>query len=129
MTGTPPPAQGRIDRDRVAGIAATAARAVPGVLRLQPDLKHLVGRAARELFAGLVTSGEPAGAAPNDSEPTGIDIDRGPDGIDVTVRIVTGTSPAPHLVATDVRDAVADALAAAQVTARVVVVVVVDVEA
>ena len=122
-----PAVPGRIDRDRLARVAATAARAVPGVRRLQPDLKHLVGRAARELFAGLAAAGESGLAAPDDTYPTGIDVDRTPDGIDVTLRVVTGTSPAPHQVALDVLQSVADALAATGLAARVRVVVV-DVE-
>lgn len=128
MTGSPPPTQGRIDRDRMARVAATAARSVPGVLRLQPDLKHLVGRAARELFSGLASGGDAEASDIKDAEPTGIDIDRGPDHTDLTLRIVTGIAPPPHLVAIDVRRVVADALAAAELPARVVVVVV-DVEA
>lgn len=120
----PLPVPGPIDRDAVARVAAGAAASVPGVLRLQPDLKHLVGRAARELFAGLTAAGT---TESRDSEPTGVDIDRSPDGADVTVRIVTGTSPAPHQVALDVQRAVAEALSAAGLPARVLVVVV-DVE-
>jgi hypothetical protein len=127
MTGSPPPIRGRIDRDRMARVAAGAARSVPGVLRLQPDLKHLVGRAARDLFSGLGTAGDAEVSDIKKAEPAGIDIDRGPDGTDLTLRIVTGTVPAPHLVAIDVRRVVTDALTAAELTARVLVVVV-DVE-
>lgn len=116
--------QGPIDRDRIARAAVDAAVSVPGVLRLQPNLKHLVGRKARDLFAGLAASGA---TSPADAEPTGIDIDRGPGGVEVTVRIVTGISPPPHLVALGVRRAVVDTLAGAGLSAQVSVVVV-DVE-
>lgn len=46
------PTDGAPADDELARLAAAAATAVPGMIRLQPGLRHLAGRAAHALFTG-----------------------------------------------------------------------------
>lgn len=114
------PTDGAPADDELARLAAAAATAVPGMIRLQPGLRHLAGRAARALFTG-------EGTHDDDADLSGISVDRAPDP-HVTLRIVAATTPAPRLTAARVREAVGRTLAAATGGDVTVTVVVVDVE-
>ena len=128
--------------DRIAAAAARRALAVPGVLRLQPGLKHAVGRAARLLFTSGGQDDRLAAAA------SGIEVSRGdPRGGDsaassdrdsgnwarerrttVIVRVITAAHPSPRGIAREVQRVVSDALALLTGSPVRVVVVIVDVE-
>jgi len=154
MTGNPPGLPGA-DSNRVppapatehhlgdGQIAAAAARralAEPGVLRLQPGLKHAVGRAARLLFtaggqedrlaaaaSGIeVSRGEPRGPAAG----SGADSESGARErrTEVTLRVITAAHPSPRGIAREVQRVVSDELALLTRTPVTVVVVIVDVE-
>ena len=112
-------ARGPTDDD-LARLAAAAASAVPGVIRLQPGLAHLAGRAARTLFTG-------AGGRDEDADRSGVVVDREPDP-HVTVRIVVAASPPPRRTAERVHAAVEDALSQVTGSGLTVTVVVVDIE-
>lgn len=118
------PAAGPPTDDDLARLAAAAASAVPGVIRLQPGLAHLAGRAARTLFTGA--GGADASGA-DKADRSGVVVDRRPDP-HVTLRVVVAADPPPHRTAAQVRTAVERALS--QVTGPVppVTVVIVDVD-
>ena len=80
MTGSPPDPSGadanprlrhHLEDEQIAAAAARQALTVPGVLRLQPGLKHAVGRAARLLFSSGGQDDQLAAAA------SGIEVSRG----------------------------------------------------
>lgn len=106
--------------DDLARLAAEAAAAVPGVVRLQPGLRHLAGRAARTLFTGDTGRDEEA-------ERSGVAVDRG-QRPQVTVRVAVRASPPPRQTAARVHDAVDRAVASAAGPGVTVTVVIVDVE-
>lgn len=106
--------------DELARLAADAAAAVPGVVRLQPGLRHLAGRAARTLFTR-------DGARDEAADRSGVAVDREP-APHVTVRVVVAADPPPHRTAAHVRAAVEQALAPASGSGLSVTVVIVDVE-
>lgn len=113
------PAEGPTDDD-LARLAADAAAAVPGVIRLQPGLRHLAGRAARTLFTG-------DGARDEEADRNGVAVDREP-GPHVTVRVVVAAAPPPHRTAAAVHAAVDGALRPGAGPDLRVTVVIVDVE-
>lgn len=112
--------------EQIAAAAARQSLAVPGVLRLQPGLKHEVGRAARALFA----TGDPddrfAAAA------SGVEVSRreGADraAIEVTLRVITAAEPSPRAIAGTVQSIVTQRLVQLTGQTVVVIVVIVDVE-
>ena len=107
--------------EQIAQIAAAQALLVPGVIRLQPGLRHAVGRAARALVL-------PGTQADDRSAADGIEIRTDPDP-QLTLRIVTTADPTPRATAGAVQDAVTAALLQRTGRRLVVVVVVVDVDA
>lgn len=115
----PPGGVGPSD-DELARLAAGAAVAVPGVIRLQPGLRHLAGRAARALFTG-------EGGHDDEGDRSGVLVDRKPDP-QVTLRIVVATTPPPRQIAAQVWEAVGRVLAEAAGTEVPVTVVIVDIE-
>ena len=152
MTGNPPnpsgadpnpaPPADHLGDEELAVVAARQALTVPGVLRLQPGLKHAVGRGARLLFSsggqddqlaaaasGIeVSRGDVRSAAPV----AGGDADSGSGArersIEVTVRVITAAHPSPRGIAREVQRVVSDELALLTRTPVTVVVVIVDVE-
>lgn len=106
--------------DDLARLAAAAATAVPGVIRLQPGLRHLAGRAARTLFTG-------DGGRDEEADRSGVVVDRAPDP-HVTLRIVVAAAPPPRRTADQVRAAVDRALSQVTGPGLTVTVVIVDVE-
>ncbi|WP_420122439.1 hypothetical protein [Nakamurella sp.] len=106
--------------DQLARLAAAAAAAVPGVVRLQPGLRHLAGRAARTLFTR-------DGARDEEADRSGVAVDREP-APHVTVRVVVAADPPPQQTAARVRAAVDLALSSAAGSGLTVTVVIVDVE-
>lgn len=117
---TRPPAGARPGDDEVARLAAAAAGAVPGLIRLQPGLRHLAGRAARALFTG-------AGGHDDEGDLNGIVVDREPD-LHVTLRAVVAQVPPPRQTAAQLQAAVGRVLADATGAPVAVTVVVVDIE-
>jgi hypothetical protein len=117
---SPSPDAAPASDERLARAAATAAAAVPGVIRLQPGLRHLAGRAARALFTG-----ENAHDVEGDLD--GISIDRDPD-LNVTLRIVVAGTPPPRQVAAQVHAAVSRAVTEIWGAPATVTIVIVDVE-
>lgn len=105
---------------QIAVIAARAAMTIAGVIRLQPGLTHAVGRAARVMLT-------PASAAEQPADPGAVEVDRHP--LQVTVRIVTGTTPTPRAVAVAVHHAVTTAVHLLTDQPATVIVVIVDVDA
>ena len=105
---------------QIADTAARQAMSTPGVLRLQPGLRHVVGRAARALFTAEATH-DPYGDA------DGIDIRRAPD-LEITLRVVTATHPAPSITARTVQAAVTQDLQTLTGRPVLVIVVIVDIE-
>ncbi|WP_395727821.1 hypothetical protein [Nakamurella sp.] len=114
-----PAGDGPGDED-LARLAAAAASAVPGVVRLQPGLRHLAGRAARALFTG-------DDAHDDEADRSGISVDHEP-GPHVTVRIVVAAAPPPRRTAEQVHSAVERALSQVTGPGLTVTVVMVDVE-
>lgn len=110
---------GATDED-LARRAAAAAAAVPGVIRLQPGLRHLAGRAARTLF-------NVRGARDEEADLSGVVVDSEPDP-HVTVRVVVAASPPPRRTAELVHAAVEGALSQVTGSGLTVTVVVVDIE-
>jgi len=106
---------------QIADTAARQAMSTPGVLRLQPGLRHVVGRAARALFTTQNTHDDPSGDA------DGIDIRRAPD-LEITLRVVTATHPAPSITARTVQAAVTQDLQTLTGRPVLVIVVIVDIE-
>lgn len=103
----------------LARLAAAAAVTVPGVVRLQPGLRHLAGRAARTLF------GE--GARDEEADRSGVAVEREPDP-HVTLRVVVAASPPPLRTAAAVHAAVERAVTPVAGAHLTVTVVIVDVE-
>lgn len=106
--------------DDLARLAADAAAAVPGVVRLQPGLRHLAGRAARTLFTGV-------GARDEEADRSGVAVDREP-APHITVRVVVAEDPPPQQTAARVRAAVDRAVSPVAGSGLTVTVVIVDVE-
>lgn len=106
---------------QIAQIAAHQALAVPGVIRLQPGLRHAVGRAARALFI-------PGAPADDQSAAEGIDVRLTPDP-QLTLRVVTTADPTPWTTARALQDQVTATLRQQTGKPFTVVVVVVDVDA
>jgi len=105
---------------QIADTAARQAMSTPGVLRLQPGLRHVVGRAARALFTTEATHDSSGDA-------DGIDIRRAPD-LELTLRVVTATHPAPSITARTVQAAVTQHLQTLTGRPVLVIVVIVDIE-
>lgn len=104
----------------IARLAAAAAMSVPGVIRLQPGLRHLAGRAARTLFTG-------EGGRDEEADRSGVIVDRQPDP-HVTLRVVVAAAPPPRRTAALVQAAVAHRLADTTGLDMPVTVVIVDIE-
>ncbi len=130
MTGTTP-GDGRLTDDEIATAAARQASAVPGVLRLQPGLKHAVGRAARALFATGDEHDQLTAAA------SGVEVSHREstrDGAnaqpvtEVTLRLITAMDPSPWMIARTVQAAVTNRLGELMGAPVSVIVVIVDVE-
>lgn len=121
----PPPTPGRLPGDlsatQIAQLAARQALSVPGVIRLQPGLRHAVGRAARALFI-------PGTPADDRSAAEGIDVRITPDP-QLTLQIVTTADPTPWATACAVQKQVAAALHRHTGNRFTVLVVVIDVDA
>jgi hypothetical protein len=130
MTGITPddPDRERSDGptdEQIAAAAVRAALAVPGVLRLQPGLKHAVGRAARALFASDNQDDRLAAAV------SGVDVSRSDTGAgttEVTLRVITAADPSPRAIAGTAQAIVQATLAQLSGGPVAVVVVIVDVE-
>ena len=106
--------------EQIAQLAAHQAMLVPGVVRLQPGLRHAVGRAARALFS-------PGGPGDDQSAADGVDVRIHPDP-QVALRIVTTTDPTPRVTAAAVQQHLTDVLRQVTGESFRVVVVIVDVE-
>ena len=149
MTGSPPDLPGadgnpahHLGDDRIAAAAARQALNVPGVLRLQPGLKHAVGRAARALFisggpddrlAAAASGIEVSRAEPGSGDDAaGVDAHTGGSArnrrIEVTIRVITAAHPNPRGIAQEVQRVVTEHLAPLTGVPVTVVVVIVDVE-
>jgi hypothetical protein len=124
MTHHTPPEPRNISDAQIADTAARQAMSVPGVLRLQPGLRHVVGRAARALLTPLTpgaTQDDRAGIA------DGVDIRRAPDP-EITLRLVTTVHPPPSVTARAVQDLVSQTVHNLTGGPATVIVVVVDTE-
>jgi uncharacterized alkaline shock family protein YloU len=124
MTHHTPPEPRNISDAQIADTAARQAMSVPGVLRLQPGLRHVVGRAARALLTPLTpgaTQDDRAGNA------DGVDIRRAPDP-EITLRLVTTVHPPPSVTARAVQDLVSQTVHNLTGRPATVIVVVVDTE-
>ena len=112
--------------EQLADAAARHALGVPGVLRLQPGLKHEVGRAARALFASGGRNDHLGAAA------SGVDVSHAEtaDGsvTEVTLRVITEADPSPRAVARTVQEVVRERLVQLSGAQVAVIVVIVDVE-
>lgn len=122
----PPEPAGEPGHEQIAEAAARQALAVPGVLRLQPGLKHAVGRAARALFAAGGPDDHLAAAA------SGVDVSRTDTAqgrvIEVTLRVITAADPSPREIAAAAQRIVRERLVEFTGAAVAVTVVIVDVE-
>lgn len=116
---------GGLSEEQIADAAARQALAVPGVLRLQPGVKHAVGRAARALFAG-------GGGDDHLAAASGVDVSRANTaGVTVTediLRVITAADPSPRAIAGTAQRIVRDRLIQLTGAAVHVTVVIVDVE-